>query len=63
MFGFSQKVIDPVCKMQVDKNSEYSQEYQGTKYYFCSPDCQKKFVAETEKYTTQKENVQSQGCC
>ena len=62
MFGFLQKITDPVCKMRVDKKETFS-EYKGEKYYFCSENCKKKFDAEAEKYIAQKENVQPQSCC
>lgn len=60
MFG---KVQDPVCKMEIDpKDSKYSLEYKGKKYYFCSEACQKKFDIEDDKYVTvQKANTC--GCC
>ena len=62
MFGFSQKVSDPVCKMKVDK-TKYSSEYKGVKYYFCSQDCIKNFNTEPEKYIIQQENIPAQSCC
>lgn len=63
MFGLFKKVSDPVCKMKVDKNTGHSSEYQSTKYYFCSENCQKKFETEAEKYIGQKENIPTQSCC
>lgn len=62
MFGFLSKVTDPVCKMKVDKKTEYFSDYQGSKYYFCSENCQKQFNEEPKKYV-QQENAASQSCC
>ena len=37
---------DPVCGMSVNRDSAaHRAEHQGTEYLFCSPGCQKKFVA------------------
>ena len=64
MFGFFQKVTDPVCKMEGNKNdTKLSSEYKGEKYYFCSQDCLKKFNEEPEKYVVPPENVSKSGCC
>ncbi len=41
---------DPVCGMSVKSPSEYSIEYNGQTYEFCSPACQSKFKAAPEKY-------------
>lgn len=42
---------DPVCGMKVDENSEFSSDYGGRVYYFCSADCKKKFDLNPVKYT------------
>jgi putative ABC transport system ATP-binding protein len=43
--------FDPVCGMYVDeKETEYSYNYQGTKYYFCISECQKHFTKNPEKF-------------
>lgn len=70
MFGFSQKVTDPVCKMKVDKNkTKYFSEYKSEKYYFCSENCLKNFNKEPELYVAplreanQQENTQPKNCC
>ncbi|MCK4322194.1 YHS domain-containing protein [candidate division WOR-3 bacterium] len=43
--------IDPVCKMEVDKEStELKSEYKGKIYYFCAPGCKKAFEEAPEKY-------------
>lgn len=63
MFGLFQKISDPVCKMNVDKNkTKYSSEYKDKKYYFCSEDCMKNFNEEPKKYITQ-ENIPARSCC
>jgi len=42
---------DPVCKMVVREGSEAGKwEYKGTTYYFCNPNCLKRFQAETERF-------------
>jgi YHS domain-containing protein len=43
--------IDPVCKMEVDTDTaEFTAEYQGTTYYFCSQGCMVDFQEEPETY-------------
>lgn len=43
--------IDPVCKMEVDaENSQYSTDYEGEKYYFCSATCQQEFEKNPGQY-------------
>ncbi len=42
---------DPVCGMDVDKNSEYHYHFNGESYYFCSQHCQTKFTEHPEKYS------------
>ena len=49
--------IDPVCKMQVDKNSPAgTSEYKGETYYFCSPGCKVSFDKDPEKYLNDEES-------
>lgn len=54
--GFEKEIkmetrIDPVCKMEVKVDgAKYVSEYQGEKYYFCSPGCQKEFEANPAKF-------------
>ena len=62
---FKKKVSDPVCKMNLDNNkTNFSSEYQGRKYYFCSQNCLNKFNEGPEKYLVPQENVSKQeGCC
>jgi Cu+-exporting ATPase len=38
--------IDPICGMEVDEKTALSVEHEGKKYYFCSPGCRDKFMAE-----------------
>jgi Cu+-exporting ATPase len=38
--------IDPICGMEVDEKTALSAEYEGKKYYFCSPGCRDKFLAQ-----------------
>ena len=48
-------VKDPVCNMDVDPaRAAGSSEHKGQTYYFCSPNCVKRFNADPEKYLTPK---------
>src|SRR4030042_2488003 len=38
--------IDPICGMEVDENTALKAEHEGKTYYFCSPGCRDKFLAE-----------------
>ncbi|HUV52164.1 MAG TPA: heavy metal translocating P-type ATPase, partial [Dehalococcoidia bacterium] len=38
--------IDPICGMEVDEKKALSAEHEGRTYYFCSPGCRDKFLAE-----------------
>ena len=45
--------IDPVCDMQVDEtDAEFTLEYDGRTYYFCSESCYEKFESDPEEYIT-----------
>jgi YHS domain-containing protein len=45
------KVIDPVCKMEVETEiAQWKSEYKGTAYYFTAPDCKSTFDEDPEKY-------------
>lgn len=47
----SGKVKDPVCGMMVDPHmTTHRAQYQGKPYYFCSPGCQMKFMADPATY-------------
>jgi Cu+-exporting ATPase len=49
----SAKAVDPVCGMEVDPaKAAGSHEYQGHRYYFCSPGCLAKFQADPLRYLT-----------
>lgn len=42
---------DPVCGMALDeKDAVATEEYEGTRYHFCSHDCHAKFVASPATY-------------
>ncbi len=42
---------DPVCGMKVDKqNPKGTYEYEGERYFFCSPGCERSFEKEPQKY-------------
>ena len=44
-------VKDMVCGMEIDPDTAAaSEEYQGTRYYFCSENCHDRFVAEPERF-------------
>ncbi len=44
------KVIDPVCGMEIEPNEELSYVYKGKKYYFCMRSDMEKFKKEPERY-------------
>ncbi len=42
---------DPVCKMDIDeKEAEFSSQYAGQRYYFCSEECKDSFEGQPERY-------------
>jgi YHS domain-containing protein len=42
---------DPVCKMEVnERDTQYTSEYEGRLYYFCSPGCKTEFDATPHKF-------------
>ncbi len=42
---------DPVCGMKVDeKNSEFSTQFAGKKYFFCSDNCRREFEADPDEF-------------
>ena len=50
--------IDPVCKMVIQEGQEAAKwDYKGTTYYFCNPNCLKRFQSEPERFL--KSEVQS----
>ncbi|MFC1899713.1 heavy metal translocating P-type ATPase [Chloroflexota bacterium] len=49
--GGTKMAIDPVCKMEVNEDSATAtSEYNGKKYYFCTPGCKRAFDQDPEKY-------------
>lgn len=45
------KILDTVCKMQIDKNSSVARlTFKNKKYYFCSFDCAKLFAENSDNY-------------
>jgi len=46
-----EKVNDPVCGMQIDKEKAKGPvDHMGKLFYFCSESCQRKFEKEPMKY-------------
>ena len=46
-------VTDPVCGMQIDRaTTAGTAEHAGATYYFCSPHCRAKFLAQAEQYAS-----------
>jgi Cu+-exporting ATPase len=52
--------IDPICGMEVDEKTALSVEYEGKTYYFCSPRCRDKFLAQKGLLLPSAETVPSQ---
>ena len=53
----NKKYTDPVCGMQVAKDSEKTARFQGVAYYFCSQSCQRQFDAAPENYVKAKKVI------
>jgi YHS domain-containing protein len=53
-------IVDPVCGMQVSKDSEWTAEYDGKTYYFCSQSCRDQFTADPMQYM-KDETTEMQG--
>ncbi|MFN3347043.1 MAG: YHS domain-containing protein [Candidatus Bipolaricaulaceae bacterium] len=52
----AKKVVDPVCKMEVDPGKAPARaEYKGKTYYFCAPKCKEAFVKNPERYLGAKD--------
>jgi YHS domain-containing protein len=47
-------LIDPACGMEVTMESEWTAEYEGVTFYFCSESCKDKFVEEPTAYLKDK---------
>src|SRR3989339_156108 len=45
-------MFDPVCGAQIEKEN-LKGEYKGENFYFCSPECQKEFKNNPEKFTSE----------
>jgi putative ABC transport system ATP-binding protein len=43
-------MFDPICGMKLDKETPFKDETKGELFYFCSPECEKEFKANREKY-------------
>ena len=43
-------LVDPICGMTVTEESEWTAEYEGATFYFCSEGCRDKFIEEPGKY-------------
>ena len=50
---------DPVCHMDVntDKPAGGTWEFNGTRYYFCGPGCNKAFQKEAEAYLSGEKRI------
>jgi YHS domain-containing protein len=45
--------VDPVCNMQFDEaDAEFTTDYDGKTYYFCSEHCKEEFENDPEEYIT-----------
>jgi YHS domain-containing protein len=45
------EIVDPVCKMNVDKQTaKFTSHYHGTTYYFCSVLCKRTFDEHPESF-------------
>ncbi len=43
--------IDPVCSMEIEeRTAEFTSEYDGRTYYFCSEHCKEEFENDPEEY-------------
>lgn len=60
--SMAEKVVDPVCKMEVDPETAPAKtEYRGKTYYFCAPGCKTEFERNPEKYVG--EEKPKRRCC
>ena len=51
LFKKSEKAIDPVCLMKVNKDTaKFKTSYKSETYYFCSEGCREEFRKDPEKY-------------
>ncbi|MHA2179868.1 MAG: heavy metal translocating P-type ATPase [Promethearchaeota archaeon] len=45
-----EKVMDPICGMEIIPSRSIELSYKGDKYYFCSASCEHEFKSDPEKY-------------
>ncbi|MGB5911886.1 MAG: heavy metal translocating P-type ATPase [Promethearchaeia archaeon] len=45
-----EKVMDPICGMEIIPSRSIEYKYKGDKYYFCSASCEHEFKSDPEKY-------------
>ncbi|MFW9824502.1 MAG: heavy metal translocating P-type ATPase [Candidatus Thorarchaeota archaeon] len=45
-----EKVMDPICGMEIIPSRSIEYKYKGDKYYFCSASCEHEFKLDPEKY-------------
>ncbi len=45
-----EKVMDPICGMEIIPSQSIEYKYKGEKYYFCNPSCEAEFKRDPEKY-------------
>ncbi len=45
---------DLVCRMEVSDDGRYFSDYGGSMYYFCSPECKRKFDDHPDQFIQQK---------
>ncbi|MHA2195786.1 MAG: heavy metal translocating P-type ATPase [Promethearchaeota archaeon] len=45
-----EKVMDPICGMEIIPSYSIEYKYKGEKYYFCSASCEHEFKSDPEKY-------------
>ena len=42
---------DPVCGMNVARETPYRTEYKDKEYFFCSPGCRENFLKDPDRYS------------
>ncbi len=58
----AEKVVDPVCGMEIDKSeAAATSEHMGKTFYFCAQGCKKQFAENPMKYS--KIEKEKGGCC
>ena len=45
-----EKVVDPVCGMEIDPRKAIEHEYKGKTYHFCNPNCETHFKRDPERF-------------